>query len=146
MDLDVCSWESNIYDIFESVNKLDINDLEIKLADIMHNEWSNKLPSKPKLRTYSLFKNEMKTEEYILSNIPKCKQSLLCQLRIGILPLEIETGRYTRKKVEDRICKLCKLDIEDEIHFVCVCPKLQTIRYKYYNKICSCQNDSKKVS
>ena len=81
-DFDVCSWESNIYDIFESVNKLenfemveelDINDLEIKLADIMHNEWSNKLPSKPKLRTYSLFKNEIKTEEYILSNIPKYK-------------------------------------------------------------------------
>ena len=46
------------------------------------------------------------------------------------------------KKVEDRICKLCKLNIEDEIHFVCVCPKLQAIRYKYYNKICSCQNDS----
>ena len=49
-DLDVCSWESNVYDIFESVNKLEnfetaeeleINDLEIKLADIMHNEWSN---------------------------------------------------------------------------------------------------------
>ena len=150
-DLYACSWESNIYDIFESVNKLenfemaeelDINDLEIKLADIMHDEWSNKLPSKPKLRTYSLFKNEIKTEEYILSNIPKYKRSLLCQLRIGILPLEIETGRYTRKKVEDRICKLCKLDIEDEIHFVCVCPKLQAIRCKYYNKICSRQNDS----
>ena len=46
------------------------------------------------------------------------------------------------KKVEDRICKLCKLDIEDEIHFVCVCPKLQAIRRKYYNKICSRQNDS----
>ena len=69
---------------------------------------------------YSLFKNEIKTEEYILSNIPKYKRSLLCQLRISILPLEIETGRYTRKEVEDRICKLCKLDIEDEIHFVCV--------------------------
>ena len=54
----------------------------------------------------------------------------------------LETGRYTRKKVEDRICKLCKLDIEDEIHFVCVCPKLQAIRCKYYNKICSRQNDS----
>ena len=55
-DLYVCSWESNIYDIFESEDKLenfemaeelDINDLEIKLADIMHDEWSNKLPSKP---------------------------------------------------------------------------------------------------
>ena len=67
---------------------------------------------------------------------------LIIQLRIGILPLEIATGRYTRKKVEDRICKLCKLDIEDEIHFVCVCPKLQAIHYKHYNNICSCQNDS----
>ena len=107
------SWESNIYDILESVNKLenfemaeelDINNLEIKLADIMHNKWFNKLPSKQKLRMYSLFKNEIKTEEYILSNIPKYKRSLLFQLRIGILPLEIETGRYTWKKVEDRIC------------------------------------------
>ena len=96
---------------------------------------------KTKLRTYSLFKNEIKTEEYILSNIPKYKRSLLCQPRIGILPLEIETGIYIRKKVEDRICKLCKLDIEDEIHFVCVCPKLQAIRCKYYKKICSRQND-----
>ena len=122
--------------------ELDINDLEIKLADIMHKEWSNKLPKKTKLRRYSLFKNEIKTKEYILSNIDKYKRSLLCQLWIGIRPLEIETGRYTRKKVKDRICKLCKLEIEDEICFVCVCPKLQTVCYKYYNKICSCQNDS----
>ena len=129
-ELDTGPWESNIYDIFELVDKLesfenavefDINHLEIKLADIMHDEWSTKLPSKLKLRTYSLFKNEIKTEDYILSNISKFKRSLLCQLRIGILPLEIETGRYTRKKVEDRICKLCKSDVEDEVHFVCVC-------------------------
>ena len=91
---------------------------------------------------------EVQTARYLSVDHNKCiqqignKRSLLCQLRIGILPLEIETGRYTRKKVEDIICKLCKLDIEDEIHFVCVCPKLQAIRCKYYNKICSRQNDS----
>ena len=83
-ELDTGSWESNIYDIFESVNnldsfenaeELDINHLEIKLADIMH-EWSKKLPSKPKLRTYSIFKDEIKTEDYIFSNIFKYKRSL----------------------------------------------------------------------
>ena len=105
-----------------------------KLADIMHSEWSCKLPSKPKLRTYSLFKKEIETEDYILSNIPKYKQSVFCQFRIGILPLEIETGRYYRKKLDERLCKLCKLDVEDEIHFLCISPKLQVIRHKYYSK------------
>ena len=29
-------------------------------------------------------------------------------------------------------CKLCKKDVEDEIHFVCVCPALELIRMKYF--------------
>ena len=45
-------------------------------------------------------------------------------LRIGILPLEIELGSYVRTNVSERICKLCKQDIKDENHFVCVCPEL----------------------
>ena len=45
MQLDSSSWESNIYDILESLNQLNsfempeavnINDLEINLRDIMH--------------------------------------------------------------------------------------------------------------
>ena len=31
----------------------------------------------------------------------------------------------------ERTCKLCKKDVEDEIHFVCVCPALELIRMKY---------------
>ena len=32
----------------------------------------------------------------------------------------------------ERTCKLCKKDVEDEIHFVCVCPALELIRMKYF--------------
>ena len=32
----------------------------------------------------------------------------------------------------ERTCKLCKKDVEDEIHFVCVCPALELIRIKYF--------------
>ena len=48
------------------------------------------------------------------------------------MPLEIELGRYVRLKINERTCKLCKKDVEDEIHFVCVCPALELIRMKYF--------------
>ena len=53
----------------------------------------------------------------------------------GILPLEIEAGRYTRKKLEDCVCKLCKSHVEDEIHFLCVCPLLTTVRNKFLHQM-----------
>ena len=43
--------------------------------------------------------------------------------------------------LKDKICKHCKSDVEDDVRFVCVCSKLQTIRSKYYKNICSSQND-----
>ena len=51
-----------------------------------------------------------------------------------LLELEIETGRYVpifdktlkknrKRTANERICKLCRLnDIENEYHFLCVCP------------------------
>ena len=56
-------------------------------------------------------------------------RSFIAQLRLGILPLRIETGRFEnlkdsltgrfrKLKVEVRKCQICNLDdIEDEKHF-----------------------------
>ena len=67
--------------------------------------------------------------------------------RTGILPLEIETGRYvpifdktlkkTRKRTaNERICKLCRLnDIENEYHFLCVCPVYNSRRKLLFEEI-----------
>ena len=60
-------------------------------------------------------------------------RSLFAQLRFGILPLRVETGRFknikdsqtgqVRKlKPQERLCEICNSnEIEDEIHFVCRC-------------------------
>ncbi len=40
--------------------------------------------------------------------MPRLERSLLAQLRNGVLPLKIETGRYNKVKVDD---------YEDENHF-----------------------------
>ena len=80
--------------------------------------------------------SKMKDQTIYTLNYSKFKP-LFCQMRIGMLPLEIERGRHTGGW--DGICKLCKSDIEDEIHFVC--PTLQTICHRSCSNICLCHNE-----
>ena len=45
-------------------------------------------------------------------------------VRLSNHKLAIETGRYSRpfKKPEGRICPICKIEMEDEYHFLNICP------------------------
>ena len=55
-------------------------------------------------------------------------------LRVGTLPLEIETGRYSRPVVplDERLC-LCDLKVlEDERHFLLQCPLYDDQRQHLY--------------
>ena len=48
---------------------------------------------------------------------------MFARFRCGILPLEIEVGRYRDIPLKERICQLCNNVVEDEIHFLCECPR-----------------------
>ena len=52
-------------------------------------------------------------------------------LRIGALDLEINRGRYYNILRDVRVCKLCKVNIEDEYHFVMKCPFYQNLREEH---------------
>ncbi len=61
---------------------------------------------------------------------------MTAQIRIGILPLHIETGRSRNVKVEERVCRVCKNgDVENEFHFVCTCNAYTTLRNMMYDTI-----------
>ena len=49
--------------------------------------------------------------------------------------LEIEKGRHQNIPLNERICKLCKLEIEDEIHFLLQCPILNSFRTEAMQQI-----------
>ena len=88
----------------------------------------NEIEIKPKLRTYKLFKHDFKVEEYVQCK-DRQKRSLFAQIRIGILPLKIETGRFSNIAVNERHCEMCSSqNIEDELHFICVCPLYDDLR------------------
>ena len=100
-----------------------------KISNLQEIAWKAAVDSKPKLRTYALFKENFCTEKYVLSMLSRKQRSLLAQLRLGVLPLRIETGRYRRLAVEQRICELCNLNVvEDELHFIFTCPLYGAIR------------------
>ena len=99
------------------------------------NDWREALQNKQKLSTYITLKTNFYTEKYVQKYTCKRERSLFAQLRVGILPLEIETGRYRGIAIEERLYQFCKSLVEDEVHFLCICPLYTTERFKLYTSI-----------
>ena len=53
-----------------------------------------------------------------MEHLPVNVWRVVACLRMGCLPLEVETGRYTGTPYEQRICKLCRSAPEDQEHFL----------------------------
>ena len=138
------SWMSEIKDIFVKINQHDCLPMNTKcdmvaahttISAINESEWENKRYRFPKLRYYNMYKSNFSVEEYVNCNMPKWQRSVLAQFRAGILPLEVETGRYQNIELQDRLCKFCRLnEVEDEIHFICQCTFYNEARNDLYIK------------
>ena len=108
--------------IIENKETCDVKFCRSKLIDIYNEDWKRLLLGKPKLRTYIELKNTFCVEQFVKLNFKRNERSILAQLRCGILPLHVETGRFVRKKVEDRICQFgTSNSIENEYHFILHC-------------------------
>ena len=77
-----------------------------------------------KLRTYRTFKLDISCELYF--------KTLLSQFRCGVAPLRIETGRYERLPVNERICFMCENKIETEEHVLIECPLYDDLRNELF--------------
>ena len=90
-----------------------------------------------KLRVYRTFKTEYTYESY-LDTITNVKHRMtFTQLRISNHILEIEKGRYRRpyQKPEERICPLCKIEPEDELHFLLRCTAYDEKRHEFLTNL-----------
>ena len=86
------------------------------------NSWPEKCTNVPKLRSYIKFKTCFKTEKYLTLNLIRNERSVMAQIRCGVLPLRVETGRFVGEQVSERLCKLCNRGcVEDETHFLLNC-------------------------
>ena len=56
-------------------------------------------------------------------------------IRLGVAPIRIETGRYERLSVSERICFHCKSCVEDELHVLINCPLYDELRSNFYQSL-----------
>jgi hypothetical protein len=106
----------------------------------------------PKLRTYnalfSPFYNYTSTTHYTRLCLPFIIRKRLAQLRIGVLPIRVETDRYQRIKTpaDQRYCiqTKCKnkilcnpnqLEVEDERHYLINCHQYTDLRNVLFKKV-----------
>ena len=62
------------------------------------------------IENLQVFKETLRVENYVLLNLSTSEISAMAQLRFGILPLNVETGRLKNQPTEQRICNLCELN------------------------------------
>ena len=121
---------------FTNMNHVDLNTARNILSEQDQVMWINDMQTSSKLQTYSLFKDAFVQEPYLCKVQNRQHRSVLAQLRCGILPLKIETGRYQNIPKELRLCTLCEENvIENEIHFLLYCSKYDNIRTTFYNAV-----------
>ena len=97
-----------------------------RLSDVFYQsafESINKQDSK--LRTYSLIKESVEIENYLITTRNINARVCLTKFRLSNHKLMIETGRHQNVPKTERFCAFCYGMIEDEIHFPY---KLQTVR------------------
>ena len=92
-------------------------------------------PNGNKLRTYRKLKKDYELEKYLLIDTDRCKISNFVKLKISNSKLYIEQGRHRNIPLDKRLCPLCKIEIEDEFHFMLKCIKLADCRQRLFNQI-----------
>ena len=89
-----------------------------------------------KLKFFNIFKDNYETEPYlnVIDNFEQRRH--FSKFRISNHKLEIEAGRYSNTKAEDRLCTVCDLSkIENEFHLLYHCPFYDDLRNEFYDKI-----------
>ena len=139
------NWAAEVRNLLDGIGKegdfynmqlIDLNDFKNKICFEDKENWKKYIGNVPKLRSYILFKNEMQLEAYVYKVINRGHRSTLAQLRCGILPLRVETGRYISIPLEYRLCLMCSENkIEDENHFLFECTCYQNMRISFLANI-----------
>ena len=118
MDIDVLNEE-----------KVDLDVLHSRLLHINRNKWLLEAYTKTKLRTYLEIYNNEDPKALISTFLTRSQHSLLSKLKLGILPLEIECGRWKDDPIENRTYRLCDSALlGDEYHFTLFCNELKPER------------------
>ncbi len=110
------SWSKYIESLFTKIDlsekfinrqPVSINSVWALLYEDFCKNWEHNIKMMPTLWTYIKFQKVFEVEPYVLSFMRRQRRSYLAHLRNGILPLQLEVGRWINKAVEEQLCLIC---------------------------------------
>ena len=105
-----------------------------RLKDPYVQRWRSSCENNRRLCTFKDIKTSYIREPYVsvidVSKFRKC----MVKFRSSSHNLMIEKGRHHNILLEDRNCVYCESCLEDEFHFVMICPLYHDLRLKYFDE------------
>ena len=126
-----------VKDLVKHINAFEQNEWYVQLWNDKGNEVNGN-----KLRMYRLHKERIGLESYVTTSMPKECRKAIAKLRSGTMALYVETGRYSKTPLSERICTYCQSgQVEDEKHFLLKCELYNDIRYDLLNEAAQLELD-----
>ena len=109
--------------------------LRSRLIDLYINEWHRDIANRSSLVLYRHIKSSFTRSNYLdIMKIPKFR-NVLAKFRLSSHELNVEQGRYRNIQRNERKCSFCNLhEVEDEYHFILVCPLYNNLRKTHLKK------------
>ena len=125
--------------LLQNVKEININQFQDeckkKLKEKFVQEWKEQLRKRnTKLEIYGQIKDKFEREPYLEEIANFQLRKIITKFRCSDHKLEIEIGRHNNIPRENRLCKTCLVDIENEMHFLCNCPRYNDVRAYYFGK------------
>ena len=128
----------NIFVAQQQFNAKDIIDkLKVSMTLKQKEEIKEECRQKPKLRTFINFKNFDAVSPHIGKSLTFVERKIVSQLRLGVLPLRLETARFLRPLVPEteRVCFCGSGNVENEVHFLFHCSSYIDLRINWLKKL-----------
>ena len=141
-------WLTRLCKVTETLNmnhnEFDLNKTIVSVYEQAHAKMLHEINDSvrnPKLRTYKIFKKDIRIEPYLYHDFPKSIYCNIARFRLSSHNLNIELGRHKRPFVpaEERTCEKCNLNqVEDEFHCLMICEQFNAIRNNLFDIVCKC--------
>ena len=102
--------------------------LKQRIFDQAQQDILNDISISSKCYIYKHVVSQVKLQFYLHKSIPLMYKKYITKLRLSSIDLEIERGRYSNLDRNERKCKICRTEIEDEFHFLFICPIYADLR------------------
>ena len=118
---------------YQSVGNISafINAFKQVAINMFFQSWTCTLNNSSRYCLYREFKSILAPEKYLSNIIDKRLRIMLVKFRCGLLRLKYNEGRWLGIDKEQRLCTFCNLGVEDEYHFLFICPLYSNLRSKY---------------